>query len=185
MAPPGRQSRARNVVSRARRGETAARIRQLRPPEPYQVYSAAGSWSETSDLDHPGDITIITLSPEDPRTGTASVLVTEINQDPTFGGQIPNATSVTPWFGTYFTTGLNTGRSKVVRYVRKVEKPKPIILDIHVVETTITLTSPDTMEAVGTWLAYTPASDKDGDGLPDANEQPYYSSPITQFLKRI
>lgn len=155
------------------------------PPEPYQVYSAAGAWSETSDLDEPGHITIVTLSPEDPRTGTGSVLVTEINTDPTFGGQIPEATSVTAWFGTYVKTGPNTGRSKVVRYVRKDEKSKPVILDIHVVETALTQTSPDTIETVGIWLAYSPDSDKDGDGLPDADEQPHLSLPITQYLKRI
>lgn len=155
------------------------------PPEPYQVHSPAGAWIETSDLDEPGDITIVTLSPEGPRTGTGSVLVTEINADPTFGGQLPDATSVTAWFGTYVKTGPNTSRNKVVRFVRNDDRPKPIILDIHVVECTTTLTSPDTMEAVGTWLAYSPESDKDGDGLPDAGEQPHLSLPITQHLNRI
>jgi hypothetical protein len=156
------------------------------PPEPYQVYSAAGTWIETSDLDQPGDITIVTLSPEDPRTGTGTVGVTEINNtDATMGGEIPDATSLTPWFGTYIKSGPDTARNKLVRYVRRDDKPRPVILAIHVVETTITQTSQDTMEAVGTWAAYSPDSDKDGDGLPDASEQPVFSAPIIQHLKRI
>jgi len=155
------------------------------PPEPYQVFSMAGAWTETSDLDEPGNITIITISPEDPWTGTGFVVATEISMDPTFGGQIPDATSQTPWFGTYVRTGLNTSQAKVVSYVRKDGKPKPIILGILVIEHTTTMTAPDAEEAVGTFSLYSPASDKDADGLPDAGEQPLMSLPITQHMKRI
>jgi len=156
------------------------------PPEPYLVYSAAGAWIETSDLDQPGDITIVTLSPEDPKTGTGSIGVTEINNtDPTMGGQLPDATSMTAWFGTYVKTGPDTAQNRLVRYVRKDEKSRSTILAMHVVETTTVQTSSDRMEAVGTWSAYYPDSDKDGDGLPDADAQPAVSYPITQHLKRI
>lgn len=155
------------------------------PPEPYQVYSPAGAWTEISDLDQPGDISIVTVSPEDPRTGTGFVVATEINIDPTLGGAIPDATSLTAWFGTYVNTGPNTAQFKGVSYVRKDEKPKPIILAICVLEHTSTQASPDTIEAVGTLSLYSPDSDKDGDGLPDANEQPLMALPITQHMKRI
>jgi len=155
------------------------------PPEPYQVYSAAGAWIETSDLDQPGDITIVTISPEDPRTRTGFVVATDINSDPTLGGAIPDATSWTPGFGTYVYTGPNTDRCKAVFYVRKDEKPKPVILAIGVLENASTQTSLDTIESVGTLSLYSPASDKDGDGLPDAGEQPLMALPITQHMKRI
>jgi len=155
------------------------------PPESYQVYSVAGAWTETSNYDQPGDITIVTFSPEDPRTGTGFIVATEINEDPTSGGDFPDATSQTPWFGTYVKTGPNTYRSKGVCYVRNDEEPKPIILYILVIEGTGTPTSPDTMEIVGTVSFYSSDSDKDGDGLPDADEQPLDSGPITQHMKRI
>jgi hypothetical protein len=155
------------------------------PPEPHQVYSAAGAWIETSDLDQPGDITIVTISPEDPRTGTGFVVATDINSDPTLGGAIPDATSWTPGFGTYVYTGPNTDRCKAVFYVRKDDKPKPVILAIGVLENTSTQTSADTIESVGTLSLYSPASDKDVDGIPDADEQPFMALPITQHMKRI
>lgn len=155
------------------------------PPEPYQVYSVAGAWTETSNHDQPGDITIVTISPEDPRSGTGFVVATEINEDPTFGGTFPDATSQSPWIGTYVRTGPNSVQYKGVCYVRKDEKPKSMILAICVLEHTNTQTSPDTVEAVGTVSFYSPDSDKDGDGLPDAGEQPLMSVPITQHMKRI
>jgi hypothetical protein len=155
------------------------------PPDPMPVYSLAGAWIETSDLDQPGNITIVTISPEDPRTGTGFAVATEINTDPTIGGSIPNATSLTALFVTYVKTGPNTFQANGVFYVRKDEKPRPVILGIIAVENTITQTSPDTMEAVGTFSLYSSASDKDGDGLPDVDEQPLWASPITQHLKRI
>jgi hypothetical protein len=155
------------------------------PPEPYRVYSAAGAWTETSDLDQPGDLTIVTISPEDPRTGTGFIVATNINIDPTLGGTIPDATSWTSAFGTYVYTGPNTDRCKAVCYVTKDEKPKPVILAIGVLENASTQTSPDTIESVGTLSLYSPASDKDADGLPDAGEQPLMALPFTQHMKRI
>lgn len=155
------------------------------PPEPYQVYALAGAWAEMSDLDQAGAITIMLYSPDDPRSAMGSVLSTEINSDPTFGGMIPGATSQTPWFGTYQRTGPNSFQSKVVSYVKKDEKPTSVVLVVVVIEVAATMTSPNTLEAVGTAWSYSPDADKDGDGLPDVGEPPLNSFPIIQHARRI
>jgi hypothetical protein len=152
------------------------------PPQAYQAYSPAGAWI---DLDGSGDISIVTLSPEDPRTGTGCGIVTEIDMDPTFGGMIPEATSWSPGFLTYVVTGPDTARVKGVYYVKKDEKPKPTILNLLVIEMTPTMTAPDTMDYQATISVYDLAADKDGDGLPDADEPPLMSLPLAGHMKRI
>lgn len=155
------------------------------PPEPYQAYSVAGAWTEKAESDPPEDISIMMFSPEDPRTGTGTLVAKEITKDPTWGGYFSDATSMMDWLGTYVRTGPNTYRCKGVYYVRKDEEYISKILNILVMEGTVTQTSPDTIEGVSTFLIYSPDSDKDDDGLPDADEQPLSSFPITQHMKRI
>ena len=152
------------------------------PPAPYQTYSGAGAWTS---IDGSGDISIVTLSPPDPRTGTGSGFETPINHDPTVGGLWPEATSISPGFFTYVMTAPDTGRLRGVYYYTRDDKPKPTIVGIAVLELTTKFTAPDAMEYKGTFSPYSAAADADGDGLPDPDKQPLNDWPITGHMKRI
>jgi len=154
------------------------------PPDPMPVYSMAGTWFHTGDLEMPGEIDMVTISPEDPRTGKGFIVQTDVNPDFTVGGQMPEVTSWTPWFGTYVRTGSNTWQSKAVCYGKKDTMPKPTVLVIMILESTLTMTAPDAIESVDTVSVYDRAvRDKDGDGLPDEGQQPGVSLPATGHLK--
>jgi hypothetical protein len=154
------------------------------PPEPYQEFSPAGAWSYQ---DGSGAVVILTLSPVDPATGTGCGTTTPVTMDPTLGGAIPQATSLSHGFGTIVKIGPNTYRTRGINYVLKDGKPKPTILGMMVWEGTATLTAPDTVDiSWDKYLIYSAAADKDGDGLPDADETPLVSLPPSQAtMKRI
>lgn len=135
------------------------------PPEPYQESSPAGAWSYS---DGSGDIVILMLSPADLRSGVGSGMTTPVTMDPTLGGAMPEATSLSHGFGTYVSTAPNTFRTRGINYVIKDGKPKPAILGMLIWEGTATLTAPDTIEiSWDTYLIFGAAADKDHDGLPD------------------
>ena len=151
------------------------------PPEPYQEFSPAGSWTGLS-----GGGSVAALTPPDPKTGTGSGIEVLNEADPTSGGLIPEATSVSPWFYTYVKTAPNTYRVKGILYAKKDGKPKPTILSIQVFEATATQTAPDLMDYTGTVSVYSPAADKDGDDQPDAGEAPVSVwSSVTGTKKRL
>ena len=153
------------------------------PPETVPVYSMAGTWFHTCELNLPGEIDVMTISPEDPRTGKGFFTQTDVNPDYTSGGQMVEAESWTPWIGTYIRTGVNTWQGKSVCYVRKDTKPRPTVLFILIGENTWTMTEPDAIESFGTLAVYTPEQDMDGDGLPDEGQQPLMSVPSTGYIK--
>jgi len=72
------------------------------PPEAYQEFSPAGAWSYS---DGSGAVVILTLSPVDLNTGTGSGLTTPVTMDPTLGGAMPEATSLSHGFGTVVKIG--------------------------------------------------------------------------------
>ena len=148
------------------------------PPEPYQEYSFAGTW-----LEEGGSNLVVTVSPPDPKTGVGSFLGNWVTPDldPTGGGQYPEATSWSPWFGTYIMTGPDTAQTKGVLYVTK----PGTILDILVVEHTFTLTAPDRAESYVVLSRFSAAADKDGDRRPDEGEQPLWSQTFTGRIKRL
>ncbi len=151
------------------------------PPESYQEYSPAGSWT-IANLDH----LILTISPKNP-AGVSSVIGMAVTPDPTFGGAFPEATDTALAFGTAIRTGPNTDHFKIVRHVIKAGTPRPTIQGIVVVDETATLTAPDEMEFHDVTVSlYSAAADKDGDGLPDADEQPFKVLPLpVGYAKRI
>lgn len=154
------------------------------PPEPYQEFSPAGAWSYS---DGSGDVVILTLSPVDLKSGTGSGLTTPVTMDPTLGGAMPEATSLSHGFGTVVKIGPNTYRTRGINYAIKDGKPKPTVLGMMVWEGTATLTAPDAVDlSWDTYLIYSAAADRDHDGLPDADEQPLVSLPPFQAkMKRI
>jgi hypothetical protein len=151
------------------------------PPEPYPAYPLTGSWT-VANPDH----LILTISPKDP-TGVSSVIGVILTPDPTFGGAFPQATDSALACGTAIRTGPNTDQLKVVRHAIKADTPRPTIQGIVVVEETATLTAPDEMEFHDVTVSlYSAAADKDGDGLPDADELPIMVVPVpTGHAKRI
>jgi len=84
------------------------------PPEPYQEFSPAGAWSYS---DGSGDVVILTLSPVDRNTGTGSGTTTPVTMDPTLGGAMPQATSLSHGFGTVVKTAPNAYRTRGINYV--------------------------------------------------------------------
>jgi len=153
------------------------------PPQAYQAYSPAGSWTK---MDGSGNICIWTIGPDDPVSGTASGMVVEVNMDPTLGGAMPEATSLSPGFFTAIRTGPNSFGVREVCYVKKDGKPKPAILGILVLEYVLTFTAADAMDYDSTIFIYSSAADKDTDGLPDADAKPLIVVPgIKGHLKRI
>ena len=55
------------------------------PPEPYKEYSIAGLWAV---LD--GKTSMVTISPEDPKSGTGFASAMHLCTDPTHGGSLPD-----------------------------------------------------------------------------------------------
>jgi len=152
------------------------------PPEPYQEYSLAGSWT-IANPDH----LILMISPTD-AAGVSSVIGMAVTPDPTFGGAFPEATDTALAFGTAIRTGPDTDQIRVVRHAIKAGTPRPTIQGIVVVEETATLTAPDEIEFHDVTISfYSAAADKDGDGLPDEGEEPLMVVPITatSHAKRI
>jgi hypothetical protein len=154
------------------------------PPTSYHTYSPAGTWSERNSASSPGTYnSLVTTSPEDPVTGKGFIISTQVNPDVSWGGMFPDATSWTPWRGTYVRTGPNTWQFKLVAYVVKEAKPQAVVLFIMLAEGTTTMTSASESEVVETFSGYLPSQDKDLDGLPDPGENPMMSVPATAQSK--
>jgi hypothetical protein len=150
------------------------------PPEPYQEYSPAGSWTDLA-----GGGGIVVISPPDAKTGTGSAIGILNNVDPTFGGLIPEATSVSPWFYTYVRTGPNTYHVRGLMYVKKDGRSASTILNTWVFGATSTHVAPDLADYTGTVSLYRAAADKNGDDQPDLTEAPVEVYSITGRKKRI
>jgi len=155
------------------------------PPDSMSVYSLAGAWLQTVDTDPTDAIDIVTISPEDPRSGKGFCIATDINPDFTANGLWPDAESWTPWNGAYVRTGSDTWQVKCVSYVRKDTKPKPTVLHILILEGTWTMTAPDTVEFIGDVSIYDADQDGDDDGLPDEGQQPKMAMPVTGYMKSL
>jgi hypothetical protein len=143
-----------------------------------------GTWLQENSGSPPA-YAVLTCSPEDPSTGRLVVTSRLINQDPTFDGLAPGATSVTPFTGTAVRTGPNSWQGKDIAYVLKDAKPNPVVLMILVVDDSCTITASDELERSGTFSCYLPTQDKDGDGLPDPGEKPVFSVPTAGHSKRL
>jgi hypothetical protein len=152
------------------------------PPERYEVLSSGGAYLFGDGM---GGLATVLVSPPDLRTGTGFGLVTWIVTDPTMNGLFPEATSLSQGFMSYVEIAPEAGRIKGVNYVLKDTKPRATILGIVISEGTSTMTSPDAGNHEGTLSVYSAAADKDGDGLPDAGEQPLVSFPIVGPMTRI
>jgi hypothetical protein len=149
------------------------------PPQPYQVSSIAGVWTIL------GGNTIVTVSPEDPKSGAGFAYATHITSDPTVGGAVPGATSEAPCIFKYVRTGPNTWQTRGLAYFMKDAKPQPEVLMFLVMDDTITMTTADKVEWTLTDTAYLGTQDKDHDGLPDEGQQPIVVQPRTLQMKSL
>jgi hypothetical protein len=167
------------------------------PPQPMAVYSPAGAWSITCPQFARGELTTMTASPEDPRTGRYAWVTRHINGDPTANGLFPDAEAISEWSGSALRTAPDECRSTGVLYATKKSQPRDIVTWIWVLSETDQWIDADTFRFEGTLSFYSaiehpghmlgdlPDQDLNDDGLPDEGQEPVFCMPLTGLCHRI
>jgi hypothetical protein len=125
-----------------------------------------------------------TIIPTDPAGNTATYIYKTDNAYPTLGSPDPPLSEVdhiTDLVGNMARTGPNTWAFTAVAYgTKKVEgQPNPEMVYILVAQGTSTYSDDANIETnEGTSALYLPEQDADGDGFPDADQQPIFSGPL-------
>jgi hypothetical protein len=128
-----------------------------------------------------------TIIPMDPAGNTMIFIMSNDNNDPTGGATEPPLSEVdhlTDYVGNMVRTGPNTWDYTGIAYgTKKVEgQSMPEILYVGVVQGTLTSTEDgNAMTTDGTFALYMPEQDVDGDGFPDADQEPVWCSPPGGF----
>jgi hypothetical protein len=128
-----------------------------------------------------------TVIPMDPAGNQMIFIMRNDNADPTAGATEPplsEADHLTDYVGNMVRTGHNTWDYTGIAYAsKKVEgQGMPEILYIGVVQGTFTSTDDASATSIeGTFALYMPEQDVDGDGFPDADQEPIWCSPPGGF----
>ena len=143
----------------------------------------------------PGDMAFAFTTieiPMDPAGNTMVFIMRNDNQAPTLGDPNPPLSEVdhmTDYVGNMIRTGPNTWDYTGIAYgTKKVEgQARPEIIYVGVVQGTATSTDDGSaFTNEGTFALYMPEQDVNGDGCPDANQEPVYCSPPHVFtIKRM
>ena len=159
----------------------------MNDPVPAPVIVPAGIYTGV----HPQAFTD-TIIPMDPAGNEMIFIMTNDNNDPTGGATDPpfsEADHLTDYVGNMVRTGPNVWAYTGVAYgTKKVEgQGMPEILYVGVVQGTATSTDDGSaFTNEGTFALYMPEQDVNGDGCPDANQEPVYCSPPHVFtIKRM
>jgi len=167
------------------------------PPEPYQPYSTAGTWTVTSPQFGPGEFGVASYGTEDPTTGRVAGIVQGLGADPSLGGLAPDGESMSPQYVTFVRTGHDTFQKTGIFYAMNSAKPRAVVTWIFVLNVAAKFTDPDTYEWDGTLSIYSavehpghmfgdlPDQDQDNDGLPDEGQQPILCMPMNGICHRI
>lgn len=128
-----------------------------------------------------------TIIPMDPAGNTLIFIMRNDNADPTAGATEPplsEADHLTDYVGNMVRTGPNTWDYTGIAYgTKKVEgQGMPEILYVGVVQGAVTSTEDgNAMTTDGNFALYMPEQDVDGDGFPDADQEPVWCSPLGGF----
>lgn len=128
-----------------------------------------------------------TIIPMDSAGNTMIFIMRNDNADPTGGATEPpfsEADHLTDYVGNMVRTGPNTWDYTGIGYgTKKVEgQGMPEILYVGVVQGTVTSTEDgNAMTTDGNFAVYMPEQDVDGDGFPDADQEPVWCSPPGGF----
>jgi hypothetical protein len=128
-----------------------------------------------------------TVVPMDPAGNTMAFIMRNDNHDPTLLDPNPplsEADHLTDFVGNMVRTGSNTWDYTGVAYgTKKVEgQGRPEILYVAVVQGTTTCTEDgNALTSEGTFALYLPEQDANGDGFPDADQEPAYCGPPAAF----
>jgi len=159
-------------------------IQQLTaPPE----WTPEGTWIVTAPSPM-GNLTMVhVMYPLDSSGTRYGGVLWQVNANPTFFGTFPEFTGGSQFWATE-TVRLapNTYETGMIVYSTKpVEGLLDQVASIGVVTGTWTITGPDTNEGQSTLSSYLAGQDADGDGLPDAGQEPIACTPFPFTSKRV
>ena len=152
--------------------------------DPVPVLVPSGVY--TTDMGTPGGTYIITMTiiPMDPAGNKMIIMVPNDNSDPTYFSTEPptgEADHLTDYVGNMVRTGPDTWAYTGVAYgTKKVEgQLLPEVLYMELRQGTMTGTEDgNTLTLENNTAFYLPEQDVDGDGFPDADQEPIYCSPV-------
>jgi hypothetical protein len=127
------------------------------------------------------------ISPVDPAGNRLAFVMRNDNQDPTHMSTDPPASEadhLTDFVGNMIRTGPNTWAYTGVAYGTKTIEGQgmPVLLYIQIVQGTATSTADGSaVTNEGSAAFYLPEQDVDGDGFPDADQEPVFCSPPGAF----
>ncbi len=125
-------------------------------------------------------------APLDPAGKTAALRVSTYSWGSSFAGLLAScgADTVSEGIGELAMISNDTAKGSVVVYCLKHGNPQELKA-IWIFDGTLTFTSPDTYNAVGSSSFYLPATDGDGDGRPDPGSTPFYVSQVSLGATRV
>jgi hypothetical protein len=121
-----------------------------------------------------GNITMVhTMIAQDATGKRFTSWVQSINKNPTYFGMFPEAAFESDLFGQTIRTGQNSYETTLIVYATK-NGPGPLQETARIGVGTVEwqVTDQDNLNGVATLAMYLGEQDKDGDGLPDEDEEP-------------
>jgi steroid delta-isomerase-like uncharacterized protein len=160
-------------------------IQQLTTPE----WPIAGAWINIVPIPDLGNIVgEWTVSPQSLDGTDFTSVMHPAKPEPTVFDSFPDADHQSDHVGQTVKIGLNTYETTLIGYgTKKAELPGmlPEIVYISVIYSKVRLIDENTMTGDGTHAFFLPASDADGDGLPDDGQEPTVCLPYTITGKRL
>jgi hypothetical protein len=158
-----------------------------------RFYTLDGVWLINGDT---GSVSTITFVPSSPANQRVSFSCDAVNFDPTLGGLLPQASPLQNMAlrGTLVRTGPNTFDYSWIVYSRNelreivyilIARGNIVLTDADTYEDSLTISWYSAAEQVSPVFGPLPDQDMDGDGLPDEDEDPILSVPITGVARRL
>jgi steroid delta-isomerase-like uncharacterized protein len=152
------------------------------PPE----CSPDGTWIVTVPTEAGVTTLLHTISPQGQMGGPFARTRVQVNENPTAFGIFPEADGATDWITKTVWKGRESLETTMLVYGTKSgEGPLRETVYIGLAHAEWTLTGPDTNEGTAVEAFYLAEQDADGDGFPDAGEEPLTCLPFTFTSRRL